>query len=448
MLHTAVGQRRIGIDHLPHRRLARAQRIGEVGLIGPDSEAGERLHHLVHARVIGNMHSHQVARLFKAPAHGVNAAAAFIAKVLEALLPQRRALIDAERLIRHHRRRGHAIVQRGGINERLDSRTRLTLGLYRAVETVQTEVKAASHRQHAARAGLFDQHAAADAGQDPHRPDIGARRRDCDDIARPHRIGHTGQTRGRTVGKPHLIACQHQADTPVLITHRLVERQQLTLPMGGVDIDMSDGPVPALARRIAQHTRAQGILCRLLQFAIERGTHPEATCINAVRPILGIFAILVDQAAAHFLDKIADRGVIAVHAAGDQAERLRLGGVRGDARRRTILDHLVQHPIAPGNRLVREFGATIGLGRLGQDREERRLMQRQIANILAKIGAGGGLYAKALAAERNFVEVEFKDLRLGQHAFDAAGKDHFLELAPDRIFVANQDVLGYLLRNG
>merc|ERR1712039_1047953 len=47
--------------------------------------------------------------------------------------------------------------------------------------------------------------------------------------------------------------------------------------------------------------------------------------------------------------------------------------------------------------------------------------------------------------ERDFIEVKLKDFLLGQHAFNAAGKDHFLQLARDGIFIAQKQVLGDLL---
>ena len=75
-------------------------------------------------------------------------------------------------------------------------------------------------------------------------------------------------------------------------------------------------------------------------------------------------------------------------------------------------------------------------------------MQVEITDILVEIGARGRLYAEAATTERDFVEIKLQDLLLGQHAFDARGKDHFLQLAGHRIFVAQQQVLGDLLGNG
>ena len=205
VLHPHVGQRRIGIDHLGHRAFPGAQRIGEVGLILADPDPVERLGYLVHAGVVGDVDGHQVARLLKAPAHGVFTRAALAAKVAEALLPQRRALIDAERLVGHHRARRHPGIERGGIDEGLDRRARLTLGLRGAVEIVDAGIEPASKSQHPAIVGAFHEHPARNARHRPRHPDIADRLRG-DDIARPHGVGNARERPDRPVRKADLAA--------------------------------------------------------------------------------------------------------------------------------------------------------------------------------------------------------------------------------------------------
>jgi len=74
-------------------------------------------------------------------------------------------------------------------------------------------------------------------------------------------------------------------------------------------------------------------------------------------------------------------------------------------------------------------------------------VEGELVHVLAEIGLGRGLDPEGLPAERDLVQIELEDLLLVQHAFDAPREDHFLELAGDRIFVADQDVLGDLLGN-
>jgi hypothetical protein len=89
--------------------------------------------------------------------------------------------------------------------------------------------------------------------------------------------------------------------------------------------------------------------------------------------------------------------------------------------------------------------ATVLLRSLRQDREERHLVQLEVADVLVEIGAARRLHTEAAPAERDLIEVELHDLALGQHALDPPREDHLLELAGDRVLIAEQDVLGDLL---
>ena len=268
-------------------------------------------------------------------------------------------------------------------------------------------------------------------------------------IARAHRIGHAGQRSRLAAAEADRaagpLARNHRADPPVLVAERKVERDQFGLPAPARNVDLRHWPVPRLARAIADQPGTQRILRRGLQLGIKRCAHPQAAGIDAIRPILGLFAVLGDQAAAHFFHIVAHVAGIGLVAARDDPQRLGLGRLDLGRRGGTVLDHLVEHPVAPGDRQRLELGAAVGFGGLGQDRQEGRLVQFQIAHILAEIGARCGLHAERLPAQRDFVEIQLQDLLLGQHAFDPLCQDHFLELAGHRIFVAEQDVLGDLL---
>ena len=67
---------------------------------------------------------------------------------------------------------------------------------------------------------------------------------------------------------------------------------------------------------------------------------------------------------------------------------------------------------------------------------------------MSKIGPRRRLHPEGAAPERDLVQIELEDFLLGQHLLDAAGENHFLEFAGDRIFVAQQQVLGDLLGDG
>ena len=75
-------------------------------------------------------------------------------------------------------------------------------------------------------------------------------------------------------------------------------------------------------------------------------------------------------------------------------------------------------------------------------------MQFEIVYVLVEIGTRRGLNAETATSEGYLVQIEGENVGLVQHAFDPAGEDHLLQLAGDGIFVAEQDVLGDLLRDG
>ncbi len=113
-----------------------------------------------------------------------------------------------------------------------------------------------------------------------------------------------------------------------------------------------------------------------------------------------------------------------------------------------IVLHLVEYPVAAFERHSVIGLAAVSFRRLGQDRQISHFVQVEVGDVLVEIGARGSLYAKTAAAQRDFVEIEGDDLALRQHPLDPRGEDHFLQLAGDRIFVADEDVLGDLLGDG
>ena len=210
---------------------------------------------------------------------------------------------------------------------------------------------------------------------------------------------------------------------------------------------MRDRAAVAHSAMIAQQTDAQRFPCRLLHFLIERGAHPQAACVDAVRPIFRLLAITLDEPAAHLLHEIANRGIINLGPSRHDAKRPRLGGIGRLARGPTVVHHLLEHVVAPLDGEIGVPRPAVAFGRLWQNGKEGGLVQFEIAHILVEIGTRRGLDAEALPAERNLVEIELEDLLLGQRVLDPAGQDHLLQLARDRIFVADQDVLGHLLRD-
>ena len=198
---------------------------------------------------------------------------------------------------------------------------------------------------------------------------------------------------------------------------------------------------------IADQLLAQRVACRKLKLGIQRSAHPQPTSINAVAAIVCRLAELIDQLAADFFEKIAGIGRT-LAALLDEAQILTFGRSGFLGRDEIVGDHLVEHEVAAGNSKVVIPGAAVTFGCLGQDGQKRHLVQIEITDILVEVSASGSLHTEAASPKRDLVQIQFEDFLLGQHAFDACGEDHFLQLAGDRIFVAQQQVFGDLLGNG
>ncbi len=257
------------------------------------------------------MDGHQVLRLLEAIAHRVLATAARIAEIGEALLAKSGALPVAILAVGYHRCRGHAVVEPGRIDERLDGRARLPLGLRSAVERAEPRIEAALHRQHAAGMRVLRDEAARHFGYGADRITV-AGGRGGNDVTLFQGVGQVGQRRFRTIGKTDrrriAAALRDDAHAPVLVIDREIGAGQLARPAAVVEIDRCNRPMPSVIAVISHQAVTQGVTRGILQFNVERSADPQTARIDAVGPILGLLAIFVDQLAAHFFKEIAGIG--------------------------------------------------------------------------------------------------------------------------------------------
>jgi hypothetical protein len=82
---------------------------------------------------------------------------------------------------------------------------------------------------------------------------------------------------------------------------------------------------------------------------------------------------------------------------------------------------------------------------LGQDREIGELREVELVELLVEIGVARRLDAEGVPAQRDLVEIQFEDLRLGQRILDLIGEDRLLELARRRIGVADQQATCWVM---
>ena len=179
-----VGDHGISVDQLGDGGVTRAQRDREVIGIVTDTELLGVGDDLVHARLGGGADGHQVARLLDPPAHRLGARIAAV-EIDEAFVAQARALPHAERRIDDDRGRGHAVFERGDINDRFERGARLAQRLGSAIVAGADDVETALHRQHAAGVDLLRQHPARHLGDRAKPVAAAVERLDDDHHARP-----------------------------------------------------------------------------------------------------------------------------------------------------------------------------------------------------------------------------------------------------------------------
>ena len=199
-LATVIDKHRIGIGHLQHCGIPCPECKGQIIGIIPNAEIAESVGDIVHAGISSRPNGHQVSRLFQPPSHCLGSRPT-TAKVAEAFLRARAPVIDTIRAVHYYRRRGHAIVKRCGIYERLYRGTRLPLSLRSTIETGNSAIKTALNRQYATVKRVLYDHAAAHFRHSSYRVILATIRRYRNDIAGFHRGRATVQDANSAISK-------------------------------------------------------------------------------------------------------------------------------------------------------------------------------------------------------------------------------------------------------
>src|SRR6185437_8795241 len=261
-------------------------------------------------------------------------------------------LIDFNRRIDHGSRWRIAVVERRGIDDRLERGTRLAIGLRRAIELALVEGEAADHRQHTAGVGVHRDHGAGDfrylleAILAVDRITVLEQGIDIDDVTRLQhlryrcwRLAFQGP-RGR-LGPFHAVE-RNEANLALLADRAAEITPWLETDAGGLlggfdhhrhlpwrnvgerfDIGELDAPVAgniqlldctAIALHFVKSDEAghHGLPRFHLNLRIQRGAHRQTAFIKL------LLAITLKDVAADFLGKIfTGEGVGAVDAVGD-----------------------------------------------------------------------------------------------------------------------------------
>ena len=400
---------------------------------------------------MGQPYGHDVARQLQ-PAAQTLRSIVFLAVVLRTPAFTVAATRETDRGVQHDGGRGIVVLQRRRIDEGLEGRARLTLGLCGPVEAGQGVGVAADHGQHPARLRLNRHQGTVDVGH-LFQKVLAAPRLYEDQVAAPQlAIGVGPGCIGRNQRARTVVA--GGADADIVAGHRLDGRGLpgpafgWTLPPhGGLapalgEVGRAPGPAPAVPAVIVLQPAHQGVARRRLQRRVQRGPHIVAAAVDLFLAEAG------DGLTPRLLDEEVGVGVLGP--ARRVLCRQRAGEGRGQLGvvDEAVLVHLAQHPVAAAQGgLGVAFGVVV-VRPLGQGRQEGRLVRRQLAQRLAEIVIGRRGHAIRAIAEENLVEIQLHDLLFGQRRFQPVGQNGFLDLAVDTALIGQQDVLGHLLGDG
>ena len=112
------------------------------------------------------------------------------------------------------------------------------------------------------------------------------------------------------------------------------------------------------------------------------------------------------------------------------------------------IQHAMQHHFRPPFRGFGPNVRSVFRRRLVKASDNCRFLQRQVAHGFAEIELRRGLYAVIARTQVGTVEIEFQDFVLAQMRLDPQGIESLVNLAPQRTFRREKEVLGKLLGEG
>src|SRR6202030_3091864 len=188
--------------------------------------------------------------------------------------------------------------------------------------------------------------------------------------------------------------------------------------------DVHESAVPAMPAFVGGEAVEQRLARGLLQLHIERGINAQSHFVNLVA------AIRRCERGAYLVHRVRSQRIRIFLQIEDDRLALGIRGWRGGDL--AVLEHGIEHEVAPLDGAVRMGDRRVILRRLGKSGEQRGFLELQLPGWLAEIVLRGGLIAVGSVAEEYLVGVEREDLRLRKSALDLDGEQRFLYFAIKR----------------
>ena len=237
--------------------------------------------------------------------------------------------------------------------------------------------------------------------------------------------GAAGVTRRlQTDARRLIVDLEHHREPPGIDIGQRLHVAKLDAPVAA-HVDLADRAAPALGFVEIDQPVDHGLARQHLDLGIERGAHGEPALVELFLPVV------LEDVAPHLLGEIFGRESMRPGRPHGDAERLLLGffaGLGGDV---AVLDHAVDHVVAPCDRLVVVAERIVIVRALGQRGEVGGLGDCQLVDRFVEIEERCGSDTVGAEAEKDLIEIELEDLVLRVGPLNTQREQRFLDLARD-----------------
>ena len=261
--------------------------------------------------------------------------------------------------------------------------------------------------------------------------------------ARPGHLVHrdvSACARGKADTRPQLIVSQHQREFMISEIGRSFDPGE---PFGPVEtrLEMINRSPPSVPTVVVLDAPAECFLRDILKSGIQSRANGKTSLVQSA------FPVTCHENPPHFFREIpgAHEPRFAARADGQRLGRSEFSVGRTDE---SVGRHSPEDPVSPGGRSLAVSNRMIIVGCLRQCSQIRGFRQRQLVEGLVEIVQRRGRHAVRAETQVNLVEVELQNLILGERSLDAEGEDRFPDLALDREFIRQQEILRHLLGDG
>ena len=463
---TAVCEHGVAAGHGKRRQRRAAERHGQVGgqLFGFEPEPGHVLAGLLDADAAQQPNGNQVAGVdHRFPQAG--GTVELFAEVLRLPGALQFGVLEDHRRVVDEAGDRESVLERGRIDERLETRAGLPAALQDAVELAAREIVAADQGLDVTGSGVQGHQRRLDLRQLSQAPGAVVMQAGPDDVARLHDVrDRLGLLAGPVAadkrgGPAHVLERQGDGLAVAQVDDRKrvldlddqsgfepgnrTEWGQRLLPVRGglpvCQVNLRFGSAESMPVVVFLEPGRNRTVGRRLEPAVDGRDHLVAALVSRhPEP-------LQRGRADHFRN--VGRGNLGNRAMVEGPVGLGDGRVEFGPVDELQFEHSVEYVVAALQRALRRGDRVDPRRRLGQGGDHRALSQRQLVRRLSVVDLGGRADAVSAVAEEDLVHVQLEDLVLVQLPLDAQRQEDFLDLSRECLLRGQEEIARQLLRD-